>query len=168
MNEMLIQNWNETVTPEDTVYIVGDLCMGQLDTTLPLVTRLNGNKFLIPGNHDRCWTGHHQSQEKFERWQKRYEDVGLCILGSEEVIDIGEHYVATMMVRLCHFPYSGDHTDKERYTEFRPEDDGLPLLCGHIHNLWATSGRQFNVGVDVNDYRPVHVETIREWIANRG
>ena len=35
MDETLIRNWNETVSPEDTVYLVGDIGAGSLPAALP-------------------------------------------------------------------------------------------------------------------------------------
>lgn len=52
MNRALIDNWNGVVKPEDTVYHLGDVAMGNR-TVLELVKELNGHKILIKGNHDR-------------------------------------------------------------------------------------------------------------------
>jgi calcineurin-like phosphoesterase family protein len=51
MNEVLVKNWNETVRPNDKVYVLGDVAMNKnaLHATMP---RLNGDKVLIKGNHD--------------------------------------------------------------------------------------------------------------------
>jgi calcineurin-like phosphoesterase family protein len=54
MNEILIKNWNGRVTPEDTVYHLGDFGWGGVDKLLPIFKRLNGKtKILIRGNHDQ-------------------------------------------------------------------------------------------------------------------
>ena len=47
MNNLIVKNWNETVTNKDTVYILGDI--GNLE----YLNKLNGNKIIIIGNHDR-------------------------------------------------------------------------------------------------------------------
>jgi calcineurin-like phosphoesterase family protein len=162
MNETLIQNWNETVTPQDIVFILGDLCMGKLDDTLPLVQRLNGHKRLIPGNHDRCWTGHNNKPDKQTHWENQYTTVGIQILPNEIITNL--FGILPEPALLCHFPYQGDRTDPERYTEHRPVDTGKFLLHGHVHDLWRANGFQFNVGVDVNGYRPVPAETVATWM----
>lgn len=46
MNELIVKNWNETVSDVDTVYILGDI--GDLE----YLNQLNGNKIIITGNHD--------------------------------------------------------------------------------------------------------------------
>lgn len=50
-DEDLIRWYNEVVSPEDKVYILGDVAMSRkgLDKSLP---RLMGRKILVKGNHD--------------------------------------------------------------------------------------------------------------------
>lgn len=50
MNEIMVNNWNKTVMPEDKVYHLGDVCMR--DKYLNILARCNGHKRLIRGNHD--------------------------------------------------------------------------------------------------------------------
>lgn len=52
MDEALIANWNSVVTPEDEVYVLGDVTMNR--KALPTIGRCNGRKHLIKGNHDVC------------------------------------------------------------------------------------------------------------------
>ena len=54
MNETLIKNWNNTIKPQDTIYILGDLCFKMsLEESHKIIQRLNGKKVLIRGNHDK-------------------------------------------------------------------------------------------------------------------
>ena len=52
MDEVLISNWNQTVSSGDHVYILGDLCWGKAKDWPAVLERLSGNKHLIRGNHD--------------------------------------------------------------------------------------------------------------------
>lgn len=52
MNEYIIQKWNETVKPEDTIYHLGDVGFGTNENLKSLIVRLNGTKILLIGNHD--------------------------------------------------------------------------------------------------------------------
>jgi calcineurin-like phosphoesterase family protein len=99
--------------------------------------------------------------KRAEHWTERYMAAGFESVSTYEVLEL-----ASRQVLLCHFPYqgAGDHTDEERYPEWRPLDNGMPLLHGHIHDLWLDRGSMFNVGVDVHDYRPVPVERIVTWV----
>ena len=50
MDETMVENWNKTVRPQDTVYHLGDVVIARRH--LETVKRLNGRKILIRGNHD--------------------------------------------------------------------------------------------------------------------
>ena len=55
MNKDLITKFNNTVTDEDEVYILGDLCLGGADSLIDnfkMLSQLNGNIHIILGNHD--------------------------------------------------------------------------------------------------------------------
>jgi calcineurin-like phosphoesterase family protein len=53
MNEQMVLEWNETIAPEDTVYILGDVAFLPADKAVKIMRRLNGTKILVEGNHDR-------------------------------------------------------------------------------------------------------------------
>lgn len=157
MNEALMDNYQSVVGKNDTVLFLGDIAMGQIAESLPLIGKLNGRKLLIPGNHDRvhpCYFGP-SKVHKMERWVKEYSEyftiLPLTVEDNEWI--------------YCHFPYAGeggDHDDELRYPEYRPEDNGKTLICGHVHDLWRTNGHQINVGVDVWDYTPVSYDQLKE------
>lgn len=50
-DEVMIQNWNEMIRPQDKIYFLGDLTFNKnyADKIMP---RLNGRKCMIRGNHD--------------------------------------------------------------------------------------------------------------------
>ena len=50
MDELMIENWNKTVSPIDKVYHLGDVAINR--NGLKILERLNGKKVLIKGNHD--------------------------------------------------------------------------------------------------------------------
>ncbi|MFX9969596.1 hypothetical protein ABTP69_19195, partial [Acinetobacter baumannii] len=50
--------------------------------------------------------------------------------------------------------------------EWRPVDRGLPLLCGHVHDVWNTRDKMINVGVDQWDYYPVSAAQILDLVEN--
>lgn len=53
----LINKWNETVNKNDIIYILGDFSFGSKIRTKDLLSKLNGKKFLILGNHDKSADG---------------------------------------------------------------------------------------------------------------
>lgn len=154
MNETLIDNWNSVVRKGDTVIHLGDVALGPIAETLPLVGRCNGRKILVPGNHDRVFSGN--KPDYIARFAPMYKAAFDEIY--PEITEFDDYAI------MCHFPYSGDSHADDRYTDKRPVDIGAPLIHGHVHEQWRINGRQFNVGVDVNDFTPVHVDVIHDWL----
>ena len=142
MDESLIQNWNATISQKDEVYILGDFTMRPASEALKYLTRLNGRKYFIKGNHDRFLKGKgiNLIEKEFE-WIKDYHALnvdGKCFI-------------------LFHYPI----------LEWANYYRGSIHLYGHVHNsqtsakrLEGLKGPAFNVGVDVNDYRPVSIKEI--------
>lgn len=145
MHEGLINNWNACVTDIDRIYILGDFCFAGTKAMSEILKRLRGEKHLILGNHDH--------------FKPHRTDLGFSSITYDGNVNIGKHSVL-----LSHYPYRGDHTESERFTERRLKDQGSWLLHGHIHDKWKTLDRQINVGVDVWNMRPVHYEEIRKII----
>lgn len=172
MNEILIKNWNETVAPNEVVYHLGDFALAAraVETIVP---RLNGRINLILGNHDFPHPAHARGrkEDSRERWTKIYLDYGFNSVQLEESLNIPE--VANF--RLFHLPYQ-DPTDlhqngSPRHFKERLKDDGVPLLCGHVHNRWlfkitASGTPQLNIGVDAPGapwrMRPASMEEIKK------
>lgn len=49
-DEELVKRWNAVVNPKDTVWHLGDVVFGKRN--MPILSRLNGYKRLVLGNHD--------------------------------------------------------------------------------------------------------------------
>jgi calcineurin-like phosphoesterase family protein len=161
MNNILIANINEVADVDDELWILGDLAMGKLDESLSWVSQIRPKVQLVAGNHDRCWIGE-RTTKPIEQWEdqcRRYLDAGI-----EGLWEYASHTISERTVYLSHFPYQGDHTDEDRFAEWRLPDRGRWLLCGHIHNLWKQQVRQINVGIDVRDYYPVSEQEVSELI----
>lgn len=156
MNKLLVQNWNEVVSSEDTIYVLGDFAMGKIAETLPIAKDLNGHKLLCPGNHDRCWNGHTRPKDirKLPEWRTKYEEVGFTLLPEQTRLPVNTEN-GGFEILLCHFPYIGDSHNEDRYKEWRPIDDGTTLLHGHVHSHNKNHGeRMIDVGVDANGFYP--------------
>jgi calcineurin-like phosphoesterase family protein len=142
----LILRHNAVVSPTDTIIVVGDLALSEKNVG-PYLAETNGRKVLVSGNHDRT----HSCHKKYQNAIRRYLAHGFAEV--HEQLELGRFLV-------CHMPYVADERHGERYSQWRPKDEGKWLLHGHVHSAWRTRDRMINVGVDVWDYRPVSLEEI--------
>lgn len=53
MNDQMIERWNSVISATDTVYHLGDSAFLPVDIQSNILSRLNGRKVLIRGNHDK-------------------------------------------------------------------------------------------------------------------
>lgn len=73
MDRKMIENWNNVVGDDDTVYLLGDFCWKAEDRWIEILDQLKGNKVLIRGNHD-LKTMSQQLRDKFQ-YVKDYAEV---------------------------------------------------------------------------------------------
>lgn len=151
MNEALVTIWNETVKPEDFVWVLGDAVMGKRNETLSYITRLHGTKMLISGNHDYT----HPMHKKSASWTKKYIAAGFAEV-CDPIVDLKGH---GRSIKMCHFPRALDEYDDRDFDKWRP-DNFQVLIHGHVHNAWRVNGNQINVGIDVWDMKPVHIDEV--------
>lgn len=148
MDHKLVDNWNATVGTRDDVYILGDFAM-RLDMARihEILEQLKGRKHLIFGNHDH----------EISRHRYYFRDV----LSSMRDLYLLRLPRFDRRLVLCHYPmmfWCGDYDPKFIH------------LYGHIHNnahdmVWASHLRNaYNVGVDVNNYRPISIDEVLEKI----
>lgn len=147
MNNGLIERWNSVVGYNDDVFCLGDMFFCGTIKAKEYMSRLNGLKYLVQGNHDWGKVKIHRANEFGFEWVQRHQH---CIrIGNEDVI-------------LHHFPYEDDHTEEKRFLDERPINNGAWLLHGHVHRLWKVKNNQINVGVDVWDWKPIPESVIVE------
>lgn len=140
MNEAIIANWNSVVKPEDTVYVLGDLSMGEVKNAVELIKRLNGKIILIRGNHDT---------------PKRiavYQELGI------EVHDIFYMPYKGRFFVMCHFPIASE----EFLQMVRQDNSEVVCLYGHVHSNAPTGYKDgtFHVGLDTNNLTPISLDDI--------
>lgn len=59
MNLYLLEQWNKVVKPNDVIVIAGDFAWStkQEEVESRFISKLNGNKIFLKGNHDHWWKG---------------------------------------------------------------------------------------------------------------
>ena len=126
MDEALVGAWNAAVTPEDTVWHLGDFAVrASAARVAGLLARLNGTKHLVAGNNDGPAT--------------------RDCPGWASVRDYAEIELDGRRLTLCHYPLRS----------WNGMGRGALDLHGHSHGRLVPLPRQFDVGVDARGFRPV-------------
>lgn len=124
-DEALAAFWNETVAPGDEVWHLGDFARLEKAGVEALLSRLNGRKNLIIGNNDGVET--------------------IRASGWASVQHYSELMVEGTLLILCHYPFRTWNQMSKRSIN----------LHGHSHGKLKPLTRQYDVGVDVRNFRPV-------------
>ena len=146
LDELMIENWNKMVKPSDKIYHLGDVVYhcGNRDQ---IMSRLNGDKVLIKGNHDRDQLG----------WYMKYfRDI-------RSTCHIDGNYL------LSHFPIHPDskgrfvrglhgHIHAQTVMKVYPVLD----MEGYAKLEREPDPWYRNCCVEVNNYSPIPFEVIKE------
>lgn len=127
----LIDRWNQRVKAEDNVYVVGDFAFMTQDDAQRILNSLNGQKFLVRGNHDK---------------------VAVQLKGWGWVKDLVRIKVEGTDIVLCHYPMRTWDKSHHGSLMFHGHTHGtLPAFCN----------QSLDVGVDCWDYTPVTLDQIK-------
>ncbi len=151
MHREIIRRWNRTVTPKDTVWLLGDVAWNT-KTAQEILPQLRGTKHLILGNHDK------QSEEFFSLFSSVRE---LAVLK-----DQGQQVI------LCHYPIAHWQNQYRNAVHLyghvhNTQDDAAFLHYGAYCRSMGIPFEAYNVGcmLPYMDYTPRTLAQIRE--ANR-
>ena len=135
----LIKNWNDIVKENDLVYILGDLSFKNGKETNKILQQLNGDKILIKGNHDFTFLDTHKFDKSLFK----------------EIVDYKEINIYDKNFVLFHYPIA----------TWNLKQKGSIHLYGHVHSNKTTTHplemkleNAYNVGVDVNRYKPINIK----------
>ena len=148
MGRVILSNINERVGVDDTLWILGDVCMGRekIQGCASFLSQLVCQDVrLVRGNHDI-------------KQLALYDGVGFS-----EVTDLTEISLGGKKQKavLCHYPM----------LSWNRSGHGSVMLHGHIHsegdeyNLQNRRDgvRRYDVGVDANGFAPVSADDIRRF-----
>lgn len=136
MNENIIQRYNEVVTDNDEVYVLGDCALGDTKLGIECMRQLKGKKYLAIGNHD---TDNRISMYIDAKIFDRIE-FGYRIRGPGH-----QNFL------LTHYPLVVENFDGR---------EGRIAVHGHTHAKNPISEYGYNVCVDAHDCYPVPLEKI--------
>ena len=144
-DKTIIKNWNEVVKPEDTVFHLGDVMLGDNDYGMSCLRQLNGTIYIIPGNHD--------TPTRIKLY-KTLENVHVL----ESEIPGFEAAAATFKYKkykfyLSHHPTMTSNLDADPHLRAN-----LINLYGHTHqkkHFYEDRPYMLHVGLDSNNNTPI-------------
>lgn len=135
----IIKNWNEIITPDDEVFILGDLVMNDTEAGIKKLAQLNGKLNFIFGNHDT------------DRKIDFYDTLpNATLIGWSTILKSGK-----WSFYLCHFPTMVDNFEEKH-----------KFYCAHGHThskdkFQFIKNCCYNVALDAHDNKPVSIEQIK-------
>lgn len=135
----MVRRWNSVVSPNDKVYVLGDVAMKQQH--LATVGRCNGRKTLIRGNHDIF---------SIKDYLKYFSEVH------------GVRYPETRDFVLSHIPLHPDSV-RERYkynVHGHLHANRVMIPDAFVKNRQVIDPMYLSVCVEQIDYTPIHHEEV--------
>jgi calcineurin-like phosphoesterase family protein len=140
MNAAIIARHNEVVKDDDEVWHLGDFVLGNdsVDKYVKIVNQLKGRHHFLYGSHDR-WMEH------------------ILGKGAENLPYIREIKIEKIRITLCHYAMR----------RWPHSHHGSWQLYGHSHGELPPIGKQYDVGVDNNNFYPVSFEFLKNFMKDR-
>ena len=152
MDESMIDLWNSVVPKDSDVWHLGDFCFAGSDRWKTIRGKLNGRIHLVLGNHDSIASG-----PMLDLFESTHPGIARLQVEHQEIW-------------LSHFPllcWTGS-------------DKGAWNLFGHVHTMNAEHQlgsdsvrvekckvwNQYDVGVDLNNYKPVSYNYLKTILKN--
>lgn len=162
MDRFLLFQWNCYIDINDNVFCLGDLGING-KTPQRIGNKLNGNKTLVPGNHDSQFAFAKRKNNHLAKAIQEAEKAGWIV---------AQHYkknIYGVETFMCHLPpKKGAQTFHDaRYMEERVENDpALIYLNGHLHGRHIKQDNMIDVGWDAH-LRPITAKKIKEVIDDK-
>ena len=143
MNDAIISNWNNMITDDDIVYVLGDLMLGgpdKMEDGLDLLRQLKGKIHVIIGNHDTD-----------NRIDKYFEVDNI-----KSVNFGGRLKYRGRSFFLSHYPTEVSNLEASPY-------ECVINLHGHTHSkskFYDGKPYMYNVALDAHDNKPVLIDDI--------
>lgn len=150
MDEFMVRAWNDRVRPHDKVYHLGDVVINK--KSLNILSRLNGDKVLIRGNHDIF---------KLEDYTQYFRDVrGYHVMNGLILSHVPIH--ADSIARFGCNIHGHLHANRVR----KPKE--VNAITGEILYSDEIDTRYHNVCVENTDFAPILFEEVQKRIISEG
>lgn len=151
MNNKIIQEWNKVVKPNDLVFDLGDISLGNMIKAKELLLQLNGFIIHLKGNHN--------NEKEYEYFSENnpkqlfLDSPYLCVT------------INNLKIVMCHYPL----------LVWDEQHRGSVHLFGHCHGSLSIAdklGKSLDVGLDatynrIQELRPISLREVREYMEKR-
>ena len=124
-DELIIENWNKTVTKRDIVFLLGDITMENNTVLRKYIPLLQGIIYVLPGNHEN------------RQCCKSLQDFGITLIGNIKY----KNFI------LSHIPIHQQEIRKARGNIHGHIHKG--------GNNWDLGNEYFNVNCEYHNYTPL-------------
>ena len=153
MNNVIVDNINETVGENDILFHLGDWSFGGFDNITEFRNKLNcKNIHLLLGNHD-----HHIERNK-DNIQRLFTSINQYI--NLDIRRPNKAAIDKYKLILMHFPI----------VSWDGMNEGIIHLHGHVHlpkHQKINGCRAIDVGIDGNDFEPYSLDNILALLENQ-
>jgi len=150
MDEAMVKAWNERVKPTDKIYHLGDVVINR--RALSIMSRLNGDKVLIRGNHDIF---------KDEDYRAHFRELRAYHVMNGLILS----HIPVHEASLGRFGCSiHGHLHANRVMKAR----GVDARTGEILYSDEIDPRYYNVSVEQTDFAPILFEDVLKKIKEQG
>ena len=155
MDAELIKRWNEKVSAGDLVYVLGDFIWKTRNNDAPaLLNSLNGQKYLIKGNHDRFL--HNAKAIAALAAVKDYADICVPLADGTSKRCILSHYFIPMYIGSR---YGAIHLHGHSHVSVEAD---IEIKIAAMLKEQGIPNKIFNVGCMYWNYYPVTLDEILE------
>jgi len=169
MHRVLINNYNSCVDNNGVCYFLGDMGFCSNEMLGNVMEKLNGTKVLILGNHDKKTNAMYSIGFDVVLYGARFQIAGELVTATHCPL-LGLYRENTEGMRGSSQNENWHGESRSSRKPFTMPDEGQFHLHGHVHSPNSgkskkIEGKQFDVGVDANNYSPVSISKIESWIA---
>jgi len=150
-DETLINNWNNKVKKTDIVFHLGDISFKSPKFTNSILEQLNGEIYLIKGNHDR-----EKDINKLVNIKECFNGLDLYVEDetADDKLGIKQHIV------LNHYPVLS--WNRQTYSSWMIHSHSHQKLSRSPEYDWFYKRRVFDVGCNGIDYTPISYQEIKD------
>lgn len=174
--DLMVENWNDTVKPDDNVLHLGDFCIDKKDPrkteeNLQISLELDGDKIiLIKGNHDRS-----DNEKYYQNGWNYVIDRPVILLDECSTINNAPSNAHCIIIDLfgkgimfSHFGvhqfderFEGKYSEPFQYLQKLYKDYNCDInIHGHSHSNAVNSAVSINCSVEVINFTPVSLKSL--------